>query len=170
LPHRHTSPPGARRALSAERFFARAVYTVDNEMRLRGNRVSRRIRRKVMMRDSAGYLLIGSFTMLAMSLATIAGLGLAVGARPLPNPARSSNMSTAPTRATGWICIRRLARVRCGRRKNSRLQCRPAASRYSAPWRLPGMRIIRAVALRNCPCTAQWPGKRVTLAELIVFR
>ena len=39
-----------------------------------------------MMRDSAGYLLIGSFTVLAMSLATIAGLGLAVGARPVTKP------------------------------------------------------------------------------------
>ncbi len=35
------------------------------------------------MRGFAGYLLIGSFAALAMGLATVAGLGLAVGARPL---------------------------------------------------------------------------------------
>ncbi len=35
------------------------------------------------MRGFAGYLLIGTFAVLAMGLATVAGLGLAVGARPL---------------------------------------------------------------------------------------
>jgi len=39
-----------------------------------------------MMRDFAGYLLIGSFAALAMGLATVAGLGLAVGARPVSEP------------------------------------------------------------------------------------
>lgn len=38
------------------------------------------------MRGFAGYLLIGSFAALAMALTTVAGLGLAVGARPVTGP------------------------------------------------------------------------------------
>ena len=38
------------------------------------------------MRGFAGYLLIGGFTVVAMGLATVAGLGLAVGALPLSKP------------------------------------------------------------------------------------
>ena len=38
------------------------------------------------MRGFTGYLLIGSFAALAMSLAAVAGLGLAVGARPVIGP------------------------------------------------------------------------------------
>lgn len=38
------------------------------------------------MRSFAGYLLIGSLAVVAMGLVTVAGLGLAVGARPVTEP------------------------------------------------------------------------------------
>ncbi len=40
------------------------------------------------MRGFAGYLLIGSFAVLAMALSAVAGFGLAVGARPVIGPGK----------------------------------------------------------------------------------